>query len=258
MEIDPARLPEATTVREIAFVDRGAFCARPPLTAEGMAAYAGVMTIFIGTTGNDAANASTGTLNGFSRRNGGPASGCDRRQIRWRRRGNDTIVAGSGNDTIDGNSGDDTLYGGAGNDTINLANSDFGFTELIDGGAGSDTIVLTNATSIDFATGTLTGLETLTGSSGDDTVTVTANQWTGFDAIDLGAGTGVLNVKVSGTKDISASLFPTTISNVEHRQSHRHEQRREVHAHRRPARRNPRRCVSQDRSRRRRQRYGSS
>ena len=81
-----------------------------------------------------------------------------------------------------------------------------------------DTILMTNATSIDFATGTLTGLDTLTGSSGDDTVTVTVNQWKGFDAIDLGAGTGVLNVKVSGTKDIPRSCFrrrtPTSAKGV--------------------------------------------
>ena len=124
------------------------------------------------------------------------------------------ITGGSSNDTISGGKGADTIDGGAGDDTIKLANGHFAAGESITGGTGADTILLTNATSIDFATGTLTGLDTLTGSSGDDTVTVTVNQWKGFDAIDLGAGTGVLNVKVSGTKDISTSLFPTTISHV--------------------------------------------
>ena len=213
-ESDSARLPEATTAREIAFVDRDAFCARPPLTAKGIAAYAGVMTTFTGTSGNDAANASTGTLNGFS--DGTVTELQDATGDKFvGDAGNDTIVAGSGNDTIDGNSGDDTLYGGAGDDTINLANSDFGFTELIDGGAGSDRIVLTNATTVDFSIGTVSGVETFTGSSGDDIVTVTAEQWAGSDTIDLGEGTDVLNVKVDGLVDIWALSIPASIGGVE-------------------------------------------
>ena len=43
-----------------------------------------------------------------------------------------------------------------------------------------DQIVLTNGTTVDFIVGTVTGIETLTGSSGNDTVTMTASQLAGF------------------------------------------------------------------------------
>ena len=75
-------------------------------------------------------------------------------------------ITGSGNaDTITGGTGADTINAGGGNDTINLANGQFAAGELIDGGAQTtaDAIVLTNATTVDFTTGTVTGVETLTG-----------------------------------------------------------------------------------------------
>jgi Ca2+-binding RTX toxin-like protein len=123
--------------------------------------------------------------------------------------GNDNISAGAGADVITGGAGVDTLSGGAGNDTFNLAN--FAAGESIDGGADADAIVLTNATTVNFTTGTISNVETLTGSSGNDTVTMSTNQWTGFNTIDLGSGTNVLNVVASG--DISAGAMPT-VSNV--------------------------------------------
>ena len=87
----------------------------------------------------------------------------------------------------------------------------FASGELIDGGADADAIVLTNATTVNFTTGTVSNVETLTGSSGNDTVTMSANQWAGFSTINLGSGTNVLNVVASG--DISALPTPT-VSNV--------------------------------------------
>src|SRR6185503_10273879 len=81
----------------------------------------------------------------------------------------------------------------------------------IDGGADADAIVLTNSTTVNFATATISSVETLTGSSGNDTVTMSTNQWAGFSAINLGSGTNVLNVVASG--DISAQPTPT-VSNV--------------------------------------------
>ena len=81
----------------------------------------------------------------------------------------------------------------------------------IDGGTDADAIVLTNATTVNFTTGTVSNVETLTGSSGNDTVTMSANQWAGFSTINLGSGTNVLNVVASG--DISALPTPT-VSNV--------------------------------------------
>ena len=128
--------------------------------------------------------------------------------------GNDRIYGGAGADTISGGAGADMIDGGAGNDTIKLANGHFAAGESLTGGSGTDTIVLTNATTVDFSTGTLSGLDALTGSAGNDTVTMTVKQWAGFDAIDLGAGAGVLNIKVAGTKDISEDDIPKTISQV--------------------------------------------
>ena len=43
---------------------------------------------------------------------------------------------------------------------------------------------------------------------------MSATQWTGFTTIDLGVGTDVLNVKASGTVDISANGAPS-IAGVE-------------------------------------------
>ena len=74
--------------------------------------------------------------------------------------------------------------------------------------------MLTNATEVDFSTGMFSGLNALTGSSGGDTVTMTVRQWAGFNTIDLGAGTDVLNVKVAGTVDISGLGTPAVL-NVE-------------------------------------------
>ena len=128
--------------------------------------------------------------------------------------GNDRIYGGAGADTISGGAGADMIDGGVGNDTIKLANGHFAAGESLTGGSGTDTIVLTNATTVDFSTGTLSGLDALTGSAGSDTVTMTVKQWAGFDAIDLGAGAGVLNIKVAGTKDISEDDIPKTISQV--------------------------------------------
>ena len=125
--------------------------------------------------------------------------------------GTDNISGGSGADVITGGAGADTLSGGAGNDTFNLANGNFVSGELIDGGADTDAIVLTNATTVNFTSGTVSNVETLTGSSGNDTITMSATQWAGFSTINLGSGTNVLNVVASG--DISAQPTPT-VSNV--------------------------------------------
>ena len=79
----------------------------PLLTAEGMAAYAGVMATFTGTSGNDRANATNGTLTGFT---GGTVAqlldtigntiNADTATTRsWRATAPITINGGAGNDT---------------------------------------------------------------------------------------------------------------------------------------------------------------
>ncbi|CAH1649394.1 hypothetical protein BOSEA31B_10351 [Hyphomicrobiales bacterium] len=129
--------------------------------------------------------------------------------------GADTITGGSGNDIIAGSGGKDTMTGGGGNDEFRLANGDFASGESIDGGNGSDAVTLTNATTVDFSTGALSGIETLTGSGSSDTVSLSAQQWSSLGTVDLAGGSSdVLNVKVSGVADISAAGTPT-VSNVE-------------------------------------------
>lgn len=127
----------------------------------------------------------------------------------------DTLTGGSGNDTITGGAGADAISTGDGTNTVNLANNDFGSGESIAGGAGTDTVVLTNATTVDFTTGTLTALETLTGSASGDTVTIGMLHYAGMlSSIDMAGGTDRLNVSVTGAIDITA-ITAATVSNME-------------------------------------------
>ncbi len=128
--------------------------------------------------------------------------------------GNDTIHGGSGNDIINGGSGADILNGDAGNDTFLLANGEFAAGESIDGGADSDTIVLTNATTVDFTTGTITSVETLIGSTGNDTVTLSGAQLNGFTSINLGDGTAD-TINLTSTSTGLNSLSNTALQGVE-------------------------------------------
>jgi Ca2+-binding RTX toxin-like protein len=102
--------------------------------------------------------------------------------------GNDTLNGGAGNDVLDGGAGNDILIGGAGAD-------------MLIGGAGTDTAsyststaaVTANLTSVagntgDAAGDTYSGIENLTGGSGDDTLTGDASA----NVIDGGAGNDIL------------------------------------------------------------------
>ncbi|MEO8668268.1 MAG: hypothetical protein ABI399_07115, partial [Bauldia sp.] len=125
----------------------------------------------------------------------------------------DTLTGGDGGDTMTGGGGADTLTGNAGNDIFNLANGDFVANESIDGGADTDAIVLTEGMAVDFSAGTISNVETLTGSSDVDTVTMFLAQWGALTTIDLGDGADTLNVIADGS-DISLLTGPT-VSNVE-------------------------------------------
>jgi VCBS repeat-containing protein len=120
--------------------------------------------------------------------------------------GADTIVSGLGADIITGGAAADSISAGGGDDTINLASGDFVSGESIDGGTGADAIVLINNVTVDLSVGTITGVETLTGSAASDTVTMSATQWSNFTTIDLVGATNTLNVVASG--DIATSPSP--------------------------------------------------
>ncbi len=124
--------------------------------------------------------------------------------------GNDTINGGGGNDLLAGFAGSDMINGGAGDDAFLYVNGHWAAGEVVDGGIGTDSILLFVASTIDFSTGTLTSVETFTGSGGNDTITLSASQWAGFTAIDMGGGTDVLNVIATG--NISALGTPTFTS----------------------------------------------
>jgi Ca2+-binding RTX toxin-like protein len=67
--------------------------------------------------------------------------------------GNDYILSGLGNDTISGGLGNDHIEGGAGNDVIRMDSG----ADYIDGGADFNTLWFTNATTMNFNSGTFTG-----------------------------------------------------------------------------------------------------
>jgi Ca2+-binding RTX toxin-like protein len=126
--------------------------------------------------------------------------------------GDDIINAGAGDDTIFGDQGTDTISADAGDDTIYLANGDFGVGESIDGGADTDEIILTNATTVDFTTGTISNVELLTGSSGNDDVTYNVTTALDFTTIDLGGGTDNSRVQITGVVDVTALGTPTVLN----------------------------------------------
>ncbi len=124
--------------------------------------------------------------------------------------GNDLLNGRSGNDFLFGGAGDDTLIGGAGNDAL-------------DGGTGFDTADYSSAASGitasmtagtvsndgDGGADTLTGIEAITGSNFNDTITSAHNNYTFFG----GTGTDTLNYGFT-TQGITASLngFGATIT----------------------------------------------
>ena len=133
--------------------------------------------------------------------------------------GTDTIVirGSTGNDIITGSTMADTIDGNTGNDTINVANGYFAAGESINGGADTDTLVLTDATTVDFSTGLVGQIEILTGSVGDDVVTMSFAQWGSFtNSIDLGAGINTLNVLASTIGVIGGGAVgtPASIANI--------------------------------------------
>jgi Ca2+-binding RTX toxin-like protein len=111
----------------------------------------------------------------------------------------DTIMAGAGNDIVNGGAGNDWLYGEAGDDTLiggagdDVVNGGLGLDTATYSGLGGVTVDLAigqswdKAGSTDFGNDTLTSIENVNGSAGDDWIsgTATANTLSG----NLGADT---------------------------------------------------------------------
>lgn len=114
----------------------------------------------------------------------------------------DTMFGEDGLDTIYGWLGNDRIYGGDGNDQITEAGGD----DIIDGGAGEDQLLywggsgpitvnlsLITAQVTGQGTDTITGIENVTGTSGDDIITGNGvanllNGWWGSDTLNGGGG----------------------------------------------------------------------
>src|SRR5262245_5661974 len=99
------------------------------------------MATFTGTAGDDSADATTGTISGFSGGSvpelqdgvGDTVDGLG---------GDDTVVAGTGDDTLNGDDGNDLLTGGDGDDTLNGGDGSDGLVggaddDILDGGGGT-------------------------------------------------------------------------------------------------------------------------
>jgi Ca2+-binding RTX toxin-like protein len=124
--------------------------------------------------------------------------------------GNNKLTGSNYAETLTGGQGADTLDGGGGDDTFTIASGEFVSGDSIQGGADSDKINVT-ATTANFTVGSISGVETLTTQGSDQTVTMTATQWAGFvNQIDLGSGTDLLKVLVSGASGNDISLIPVT------------------------------------------------
>jgi Ca2+-binding RTX toxin-like protein len=149
--------------------------------------------------------------------------------------GDDTINAGGGNDTITGGNGDDTINAGPGDDVILVGLND-GFDD-VGGGAGNDVIRATannvviglralagvetitangftgvtiatpnTATTLDFTGMTLTGIVSINGGNGNDTITGSSGPDTiigggGDDTMDGGGGNNVFKFALQSGAD---------------------------------------------------------
>jgi Ca2+-binding RTX toxin-like protein len=127
--------------------------------------------------------------------------------------GNDTLVGNTGANALQGSNGDDVLRGGAGADAL-------------DGGGGTDTasyfdssvgiavnLAAVTATGGDAQGDTLTAIENLSGSQGNDTLTGSAGAnvlqgWSGDDVLRGGAGADTLD---GGAGTDTASYFESSL-----------------------------------------------
>jgi Ca2+-binding RTX toxin-like protein len=97
-----------------------------------------------------------------------------------------------------------TPISNSGPDSMALFSGAFSPGMTVDGGDGTDSLVLAEPQTVDLTTGALVGVEGLEGSSGDDTVTMTFDQFISFQSIDLGDGADVLRIIAQGTARLPA------------------------------------------------------
>jgi VCBS repeat-containing protein len=158
------------------------------------------MVNFTGTSGNNVANAATGSLSGFT--GGSSAQLMDGVGDLFRAyTGRDSILAGSGNDTIYGGAGADTLLGGEGNDLFVVSPTDIAAGEVINGSTGLDTIFATGV--IDFTACDIDHVGTLrTGNAGASLTTLNSQTGgSGFTSFRGGTGIDTLTILIDPDVD---------------------------------------------------------
>ncbi|KZD20585.1 DUF5801 repeats-in-toxin domain-containing protein [Tardiphaga robiniae] len=196
-------------------------------------AYNDVVT-FTGANPNVEANAAWGIdvmlgQSGINRMNGG-----DGDDALYGMAGNDILAGGNGNDFIDGGAGNDTIAGGAGNDTLVGGSGDDTFnyvigdgTDIVGGGLGTDTLAITGTSGDDtltitvsggvittFNSSTLTGVEIVTadlgshGSAGD--VLSYAGTTEGV-AVNLALGTATGFISVANIENVTGGSGDDTL-----------------------------------------------
>lgn len=181
-------------------------------TVIGLAAIAGIEAITAngfsnvtirGTVAADTLNFSVTTLTGIVRIDGGD--------------GNDIVTGSAQGDTIRGGAGNDVLAGGAGNDTFEIV-SDLDGIDTIDGGAGTDTILVkSQGVAIRLAAPTV-GIEAITGMSSAliygslaDSINLSAVTLSGIVSIDGGAGNDTI-IASAAADTILAGLGNDTLT----------------------------------------------
>jgi Ca2+-binding RTX toxin-like protein len=139
--------------------------------------------------------------------------------------GADTLDGGLGNDSLNGNAGNDTLTGGAGNDSVNGGAGNDRLVAVIgdgndayNGGTDIDTydlsattagavVTATSSTSAQTGTDTLTNVESIIGSQGNDSITVNG----GVNVIDGQGGNDTINAG-GGNDSVSGGAGNDTLT----------------------------------------------
>jgi Ca2+-binding RTX toxin-like protein len=149
--------------------------------------------------------------------------------------GNDTLIGADGNDTLNGGVDNDVLFGGAGNDRLDGGSG----ADTLAGGAGADTLIggvgtdtadysaSSGAVNVnindaltesggDAAGDSLTGIENLIGSAGNDTLTGnnSANVISGGDGADSITGHLGSDSISGGAGNDTINAGPDTVSGV--------------------------------------------